>query len=150
MTLERELAPAESVAWMERKWQAGPRSLSSLASVLNIPLTLFTEKRSVSPAERTTHGLGLICTLIGTVPATMEKTTPRFPRRPLSLSVTLKSVNTVPGATPSEMDTEVTGFRNVGVWSLKSSTVILISASPVDPRHISYNCILLGYIGAGN
>ena len=50
VVLERELSPAESVAWMVRKWHSGPLSRSSREVVLRIPLTLFTENRLVSPA----------------------------------------------------------------------------------------------------
>ena len=49
VTVERELAPAESVAWMESTLHSGPSSRSSSALVVRIPLTAFTAKRVVSP-----------------------------------------------------------------------------------------------------
>ena len=82
----------------------------------------------------------------------MENRTPATPLGPLSSSVTLKSVRTVPTATPSEMEARVRGLRNMGMMSLKSSTVMLISTTAVcrtcavttgagtNSQHANYRC----------
>lgn len=74
----------------------------------------------------------------------IAKLTPCTPKSPLSLSATLKSVRYLPMAAPSEMVMKVRGFINVGVWSLKFRTVMLISKSPGVRENLVPNWLTRG------